>query len=1587
MKRSNTIFITIIFIVSIFGCVSNLYAVEPGPVQSLRSVSHVINSPSQNAVIQMSWGLPANTTEIRGYYTVFNSEQYFVLTEENTLNIQPISTQETVSVDYGDVDDINIYFHIAATSTEDEIGETVTFGPIRIDTVPPSNPVLVTSPFSTSQIIRLILGANNAIEMYISNTAHGVGGQWEPLVSPKTWELTEGQGLKTIYVQFRDRADNRTKSITSLSLDTIPPSVSISSEASYQTNVSPLTINILFSEPVTDLKQSELYLNNCLINSLTGSDDKYVLVVTPAGAGEVSVQVPEGKAFDIAGNGNDSSDTLVRVYDPSPPQVTLSTNTPQYMKEPSLSVDITFSESVKDFDMQDLQTVNVLEVTSFTGSGSEYQLNVIPENQGTIEISIPENVGFDDAGNGNTLSETLARYYDSVSPSISITSSTRETTNMSPIPITIVFNEEVKGFESTDIVTYATVKNFYALDNVDNYAQTFICNLIPPGQGEISVQIAENAAIDHAGNGNMATQPFIRNYDLTQPDVNIEANVSSITNQSTITCTANFTSDVVALDKSDIVLTNAEFVGDITGSGKVYTFDISPQNEGLISVFIPEDNVFSISGNTNRNSNTLELTYDIYPPLFTLKTVANQATSISPIPVTLLCEEPFTGLIASDIQTQGVSDLLNFSVQEQQATFSVVPENQGLLTVSILSGVFSDLAGNSNAMTAALKIGYDTNSPTVEISSSTTEQVAVSPIPISVIFSEAVNDFILSDLSVTNAQASNLRIIDGDSSIYLIDLVPTVQGEITVSVPSGIATDNAGNNNDASSPFQRFYASEYPTVTISSNTPEITDLSSIPINIVFSDVMTGFESSDLIISNGVVDQFNGSDMNYSCNIIPNEQGIVTIHIPENAAIDAAGLGNTASAQLIRTFDYNDSPVAFDGTLSFNEDTSGNYILKASDVDEKDSLTYSIIDQINGDVNLNALTGELTYTPESNFSGQRVIKFKANDGLADSNTASLTITVLPVNDPPVLNELLSDQTILEDVYFEYSLPYAFIDMDENDSLSYVAQLSNGSELPSWLTFDPYGPSFTGTPENSDIANYQIKVKATDTSGVTVSDSFSLTVVNVNDLPELSIITNVEMYENKIFQTNLSVSDIDAEFLSIKAISGNETLISNTDILIFGDGLSQKDDLSYTIRPGPSGFSDLTLTIKPLQNQFGTTQLTLLLSDEFESITSMVTVNVQAVRYTLSGRVDYFKDNHPISNVTIVLTGGETYTTTTNEDGLYNFSNIPTGDYTVEASRSLDNLDESVSPMDASIIARSIVGLESLDCYQLIAADVSKNADTSSMDTSMVARYSAGLISELNTSNIHWTFINEPIMDCSHWAIPINDYKIEYSTGHKITDLKADLQDINLIAVRLGDVTGNWPDNHMRKRQKKRNNTPIILSKKVGETFQLPVTLSSSNTIYGLEIIIQYNPNYVKLVNANKEQTIFSNSDYELVKRDVYDGTDTFIVHTTSDLISSSGNVLMLTFEAQDKLVETPITIQKFIVNEDLSDADGGFAANSKSSYAVNLVINPLAQEKVSLVDAIKAFQQISKGNVQEYDLKRLIGILRLCSGFDLVVESL
>lgn len=120
--------------------------------------------------------------------------------------------------------------------------------------------------------------------------------------------------------------------------------------------------------------------------------------------------------------------------------------------------------------------------------------------------------------------------------------------------------------------------------------------------------------------------------------------------------------------------------------------------------------------------------------------------------------------------------------------------------------------------------------------------------------------------------------------------------------------------------------------------------------------------------------------------------------------------------------------------------------------------------------------------------------------AKFGTAPQSIAVAGGNQAPSLGTPLVDQTAPEDSAFGIPLPAGtFVDADAGDTLTFSAVLVDGSPLPGWLSFNTATQGFSGTPTNDDVGALDITVTATDSGGLSVSDTFTLTVANVNDAP--------------------------------------------------------------------------------------------------------------------------------------------------------------------------------------------------------------------------------------------------------------------------------------------------------------------------------------------------------------------------------------------------------------------------------------------------------------------------------------------------------
>jgi len=227
-----------------------------------------------------------------------------------------------------------------------------------------------------------------------------------------------------------------------------------------------------------------------------------------------------------------------------------------------------------------------------------------------------------------------------------------------------------------------------------------------------------------------------------------------------------------------------------------------------------------------------------------------------------------------------------------------------------------------------------------------------------------------------------------------------------------------------------------------------------------------------------------------------------------------GILSTSDTFALAIAGDNDAPVVANplADRSFAEDSPVAFTLPAntfSDVDG-DALTYTAT-LADG----SALPAWLSFdTTSRTFSGMPAngdvgtisVKLTASDGTA-TVSESFDIVVANTNDAPVVATAIANQSATQDQAFALSVAQNFADVDAGDVITYTATLVDGSALPSWLSLDATTGTFSGTPANRDVAALDVKVTATDGANASVSQSFVLTVANVNDAPTGIVVTPV------------------------------------------------------------------------------------------------------------------------------------------------------------------------------------------------------------------------------------------------------------------------------------------------------------------------------------------------------------------------------------------------------------------------------------------------------------------------------------------------
>ena len=772
-----------------------------------------------------------------------------------------------------------------------------------------------------------------------------------------TWTLADNtltslaEGIYDVVVSATDEANNTGTDATTdeLTIDLTAPTVTI--DTLYTKNLTPIITGTV-NDPDATIRVSVNgeYLGDATVNGATWSFPISQELIE----GEYTVSVI---AIDLYSNPSEAVEGYLKIDLTSPQPYFFNaalTNPTTYDRPINIQpflVGIFFNDKSSNFVLEDITISGTAVGTTGLSyaTADNYYILAIPLQDGLedqkVTVTIPAGVFTDLAGNDN-LEASVTITYDVTAPTItSIAPVGNDTTNLSAIPVQIVFNEKTIGLESTDLAT----TNVTSIDNLTTTdSLTYSMDVVPTAEGALSIQLPAEVVEDLAGNANTEASEVLQMvYDVTAPTVGITS-ATSITNISPLVATVTFREAVPALIADSLTITNGTVLDISTTDHTIYTVRITPDSpvDGststagvVVTVNLEANKVLDYAGNGNTAATPADITFDDQAPTVNMTTLSGQpiTTANGSFDAYFAFSE---GLGQNETITVDDINVTNGSKSGFQAQnvfgqilykLTIIPDAGVLdLSVSVNAGVVSDNAGNPNAA-ATFPITIDTQGPIVTISSIANNPTNTSPIPVTFTFDEVVNlsTFSANDLVEGNFVASEPT--SEDNITFVIDITPTAQGELSFSLKEGVVEDLAGNTNTETGSFAITYDDVAPTVTLD-GASAFNSLAAFTVTLTFSEAITGLPSDSLTVTGATLGTISASSsFVYTVQLTPLASETITFGLKGFA--DLAGNVNRTRPSKSIVFDgvrptltisevpetpvTSNSPITF--TFTFSED--------------------------------------------------------------------------------------------------------------------------------------------------------------------------------------------------------------------------------------------------------------------------------------------------------------------------------------------------------------------------------------------------------------------------------------------------------------------------------------------------------------------------------------------------------------------------------------------------------------------------------------------------------------------------------------------
>jgi hypothetical protein len=446
-----------------------------------------------------------------------------------------------------------------------------------------------------------------------------------------------------------------------------------------------------------------------------------------------------------------------------------------------------------------------------------------------------------------------------------------------------------------------------------------------------------------------------------------------------------FDTEVTGLEPSDFEVTGGDVLA-VDGSGYYYRARIQPSDE-IVSVSLPAG-VATAGGITNRAAaDTVMVTYfDDVPPLPTFAGLSNGQVVAGPFTLDISFGERVSELEASDFSVSNGTVTSVSPEDDGRSQITILPDQPGLVTITLEAGAVSDGAGNVSTTDASLTVLFQSQRLAFEAEEG---QLFGGMIPVDDPEASGGEAIWLPD----NQYPGNFADLDGDTLNHraeyefliphsgawllrgLIEAANTEddsfwvevdgnqgQGEvylwdtevgddylwdelnhrdgafgrpgldpIILNLSAGPHTITVFARDDGTLLDRLELQSERPLVTLSTSNPPGT--SPIQVSLTSSEPLQELVRDDFLVSGGSVQSLSGGSREFALTLSADGSGTTRISLPENVASDASGNGNFPSNLLTLT-----TATAYQiWATSYDLDSSEEAILEDPDRDGLETL--------------------------------------------------------------------------------------------------------------------------------------------------------------------------------------------------------------------------------------------------------------------------------------------------------------------------------------------------------------------------------------------------------------------------------------------------------------------------------------------------------------------------------------------------------------------------------------------------------------------------------------------------------------------------